>query len=220
MRQRNRKPRANPVHIAIILMLAIVIISLLSICQNGSASGEEQAVLESLPDQKIIDDQELTQLVATDMATEPVSDMMIHSDAERETVPARWVVERYAEIEISDAEMKELAAIVYLEAGNQCADGQQAVVEVILNRVVADNFPDTVHDVLHQGENSNVPQFSTIFYIDTAEPGEAQYTAIDAALYGQTILPEDVVYFSCYGENDRVWGEIGDHIFCRQYIWE
>jgi spore germination cell wall hydrolase CwlJ-like protein len=136
------------------------------------------------------------------------------------TQPAKSVVARYANVSITDAERQELAAVIYLEARNQGAEGQQAVAEVVLNRVIADNFPNTVHDVLHQGENSSVPQFSTVYYIDAAEPGRAQFAAIDAALYGKTILPEDVVYFSLEGENERVWGKIGDHVFCRQYIWE
>lgn len=135
-------------------------------------------------------------------------------------LPVKNVVARYAGVSITDAERKELAAVIYLEARNQGAEGQQAVAEVVLNRVIADNFPNTVHDVLHQGENSSVPQFSTVYYIDAAEPGQAQYAAIDAALYGKTILPDDVVYFSLEGENDRVWDKIGDHVFCRQYIWE
>ena len=97
--------------------------------------------------------------------------------------------------------------------------GQQAVVEVVFNRVLHSAFPDTVHDVLHQGENGDVPQFSTIYAVSTATPTQAQYDAINGALYGDTILDADVVFFSRNGENDRVWGQIGDHIFCREYIW-
>ena len=44
--------------------------------------------------------------------------------------------------------------------------------------------------------------------------------AIDAALYGPSILPVDVVFFSRNGENDRVWGKIGGHVFCYAYVWE
>lgn len=112
-----------------------------------------------------------------------------------------------------------LAAVVFLEAGNQSAEGQQAVVEVVFNRVLHSAFPDTVHDVLHQGEGSDVPQFSTIYAVSTATPTQAQYDAINGALYGDTILDADVVFFSRNGENGRVWGQIGDHIFCREYIW-
>lgn len=129
-------------------------------------------------------------------------------------------VPRYATVSMSEDERREMAGIVFLEARNQCAEGQQAVAEVILNRVISPDFPDTVHDVLHQNEDTAVPQFSTIGNLALAEPEAAQYEAIDAALYGPSILPEDVVFFSRDGENDRVWGKIQDHVFCYKYIWE
>lgn len=133
-----------------------------------------------------------------------------------ETAP----VERYAGITMTEAERDELAAIIYLEARGEPAEGQQAVAEVVLNRVIRQDFPDSVHEVLHQGEGTAVPQFSTIALLETAEPTQAQYDAIDAALYGPSILPGEVVFFSRTGENDRVWGTIGDHVFCYAYIWE
>lgn len=134
--------------------------------------------------------------------------------------PEAKPVPRYAGVNMSEDERRELAAIVFLESANQCAGGQQAVAEVVLNRVISPDFPDTVHDVLHEGEGTPVPQFSTIVKLDLAEPLAAQYAAIDAALYGPSILPEDVVFFSRDGENDRVWGKIQDHVFCYAYIWE
>lgn len=129
------------------------------------------------------------------------------------------VVERYSAIAMTEDELRDVAAITFLEAGNQSAEGQQAVVEVIFNRCIADNFPDTVTEVLYEGADTNCPQFSTIGLIDTIEPTQAQYDAINAALYGTSILPADVVFFSRGGENDRIWGRIGDHVFCRQYEW-
>lgn len=128
-------------------------------------------------------------------------------------------VPRYADVKITDTERDELAAIVQLEAGNQGARGQQAVAEVVLNRLISPDFPGTVHDILHQGEGTRVPQFSTVGNIAAAEPTQAQYDAIDAALYGDSVLPQDVVFFSRTGENDRVWGRIGDHVFCYAYQW-
>lgn len=155
-------------------------------------------------------------------AGEPISALFVAetevgqqvSDAENQ--PARAA--RYINIEMTPEEWDELAAVVFLESGNQCAEGQQAVVEVVFNRVLHSDFPDTVHDVLHEGESSSVPQFSTVYLIDTAVPMQAQYDAINGALYGDTILDADVVFFSRDGENDRVWGQIGDHVFCREYV--
>lgn len=134
--------------------------------------------------------------------------------------PTQKAVARYAEIFMTESERRELAAIIYLEARGEPAEGQQAVAEVVLNRVISPDFPNSVREVLHQGEGTDVPQFSTINLLASADPGQSQYDAIDAAVYGPSILPEDVVFFSRHGENDRVWGTIGSHVFCYAYIWE
>ncbi|MCC8156332.1 MAG: cell wall hydrolase [Oscillospiraceae bacterium] len=138
--------------------------------------------------------------------------------------PARDIAEptvngRYNAVEMTDAERDELAAIIWLEARGESAEGQQAVAEVVLNRVISADFPDTVTDVLHDGEHSGVKQFSSIGALPSAAPETAQYAAIDAALYGENILPADVVYFSRGAENGNIWGSIGGHVFCYGYDW-
>lgn len=120
---------------------------------------------------------------------------------------------RYGEITEDEREL--IARVIYLEARGEPAEGQQAVAEVILNRVAADNFPGSVEDVIYQEG-----QFSTASAIPEAAPGEDQYAAVDAAMYGDPVLPMNVVYFSREGENDDVWGTIGEHVFCYQYEWE
>lgn len=164
-----------------------------------------------------------THVIAVQEATAPtetVPPVMQPLAMEVEPMPEPERIPRYAGVCMSEDERREFAAIVFLESANQCAEGQQAVAEVVLNRVISPDFPDTVHDVLHEGEGAAIPQFSTIVKLDSAEPAAAQYAAIDAALYGPSILPEDVVFFSRSGENDRVWGKIQDHVFCYAYIWE
>ena len=154
-----------------------------------------------------------------DKETEPVQVAAADNNSELAT-EAPKKVSRYAEIHIEEWEIDEMAAIIYLEARNQSAKGQQAVAEVILNRVLYDGFPDSVYEVLHQGESKGVVQFTTVKCLDEAKPTEAQYKAINAALYGEPILPLDVVFFSRNGENDNVWGKIEDHVFCYAYKWE
>lgn len=127
---------------------------------------------------------------------------------------------RYDDIVFETWELDEMASIIYLEARNQSAEGQQAVAEVILNRVLADGFPDTITEVLHQGETKGVLQFTTITALESARPTKEQYQAINNALYGDPILPLDVVFFSRGGENQNVWGKIDDHVFCYAYKWE
>ena len=141
-----------------------------------------------------------------------IASPLTDSDVERivrENIPAS----RYAPIDATEYEL--LARLVWLEARGEPAEGQQAVAEVVLNRVAADNFPGSVEEVIFQKR-----QFAPAARIPDAEPTEAQYQAVDAALYGEPVLPLDVVYFSVAGENDNVWGTIGGHVFCYQYGWE
>lgn len=122
---------------------------------------------------------------------------------------------------MSQEDCELIAKIVYLEARGEPLEGQQAVAEVILNRVAAGNFPDSVKEVIFQGTDGNGPvQFSTAIHLDEAAPTDKQYAAVGQALYGEPILPMDVVFFSTTGENGRTWGAIGGHIFCYQYEWE
>jgi len=57
-------------------------------------------------------------------------------------------------------------------------------------------------------------QFRSVPWLEEAEPYQAQYDAIERALYGPFVLPENVVYFATFQTNDRVWNRIGGHIFC------
>ncbi len=48
-------------------------------------------------------------------------------------------------IQLDEIEQDMIARITMLEAGAEPDRGQQAVVEVILNRMYSDQFPDTVY---------------------------------------------------------------------------
>ncbi|MCD7927342.1 MAG: cell wall hydrolase [Oscillospiraceae bacterium] len=110
---------------------------------------------------------------------------------------------------LSQGDADLIAAIIYLEAGGESAEGQQAVAEVIFNRLLSDSFPDTIPEIIFQEG-----QFSSVALLDRANPGPEQYEALRNAIEGDRILPTGVVYFSQGGENDRVWGRIGGHVFC------
>lgn len=118
---------------------------------------------------------------------------------------------RYPDIQLTDEEKDLLAKVVWGEARGESAEGQQAVAEVILNRLASESFPDNLRDVVH-AEN----QFHTDFYLEEAMPEQAQFDAIDHAIYGPYILPEDVVHFATYCATENVWGQIGGHYFCYQ----
>lgn len=58
--------------------------------------------------------------------------------------------------EIRLGEMELLAQLVHAEAGNQDLEGKRLVVDVVLNRVRSDQFPDTVEEVIMQDSQFSV----------------------------------------------------------------
>lgn len=100
-------------------------------------------------------------------APEPVAERTSALAAERQTLtyiaparpeaaeetPEELTVEpepenRYAELHFSDEDVYILACLVYHEARGESFEGQVAVVEVVLNRMLSDYFPDTVEEVV------------------------------------------------------------------------
>lgn len=123
---------------------------------------------------------------------------------EPEVVPTR-----YPNVNLTDDEKYLMAKIIWLEARGESFQGQQAIAEIILNRLVSDRFPNTIRDVIYAEG-----QFSTTKFLDTAKPGEIQYKAIECALNRHSVLPMDVYFFGRGPRTSKVWGKIGGHIFC------
>lgn len=116
---------------------------------------------------------------------------------------------RYPGINLTAEERELMASVIWVEAQGESAEGQQAVAEVILNRLYSDRYPNTLRNVIY-AEN----QFRSVPYLKDAEPTQAQYQAIDRAIYGPYVLPDNVFFFATYAATDNVWGKIGNHIFC------
>ena len=119
---------------------------------------------------------------------------------------------RYPDLSLSDADVEMLAKLVCAEADGEPFEGQQAVAEVILNRVAASNFPGTVTGVIKAPD-----QFRAASQLYRAKPTHVQYEAVRRAWKGPYVLDKDVVFFSTGPVNKNVWGTIGNHTFCHQY---
>ena len=118
--------------------------------------------------------------------------------------------DRYASLTLSEEDLELLARLVYLESRGEPYEGQVAVAEVVLNRVLSDRFPDTVEEVIYQAG-----QFTPASYIESTTPGEEQYEAVADAVDGETcVTGADVVFFSGAPYNDRIYAVIGNHYFC------
>ena len=116
---------------------------------------------------------------------------------------------RYADITLTDADKDLMARIICAEAASESFEGQQAIAEVILNRLASHRFPDNVRSIIYAHD-----QFAGAENMHLTTPTYSQYKAIERAMYGPYILPDDVVYFAKFAVNKHVWGTIGSHIFC------
>lgn len=124
--------------------------------------------------------------------------------------PVREYVEpRYEGLKLTDEETTLLARLIYVEARGECEDGQQAIAEVVLNRITSGLFGNSLTNLIND-ESQFVPRK----LLKEAKPGQAQYEAIDRALYGPYVLPKEVMFYGRVRTTDSVWGNIGDHIFC------
>lgn len=128
--------------------------------------------------------------------------------------PPPETVSRYSDLEITEEDVYTLACLVYHEARGERFEGQVAVVEVVFNRMLSDQFPDTVEEVVFQ-RYGDVWQFSPAPYLWTAEPGEEQFQAVHTALNETeyNVTPE-TVYFSTAPYNEKISAIIGNHYFC------
>lgn len=116
---------------------------------------------------------------------------------------------RYPGVELTNEEIDLLARMVWVEARGETDVGQQAVAEVVLNRLVSEGFSDNIRDIVYSHN-----QFKSTQWLKEAEVTQTQLEAVYGALNGPYVLPIDVVHFATYAVTDRVWGTIGGHIFC------
>lgn len=119
---------------------------------------------------------------------------------------------RYPDVYLTLDEKELLARMVWVEARGESFEGQQAIAEIVLNRLAAGNFPNTLKGVIYAAD-----QFNSTPYLEDAEPTSTQYEAVERALSGPYVLPIDVVFFARFAVNDNIWGRIGGHIFCYQW---
>lgn len=107
---------------------------------------------------------------------------------------------------LTEEEIDLICRIVVLEAGNQSIEGQRAAIEVILNRIMSEYYPNTAYEVLSAegqfttwGARNNVSQdrideMKIVVYLvrDTPESVFEKYIEEN----GYTCLPQDYVYFA------------------------
>lgn len=119
---------------------------------------------------------------------------------------------RYPGLVLTNEEWNLIAKLICMEAASEPFEGQQAVAEVIFNRLASGRFQNSIHNIIYADG-----QFPSVEYLYKAKPDYSQYKAIEQALKGPYVLPGDVVFYAKFKINDNVWGQIGSHYFCYKY---
>ena len=112
---------------------------------------------------------------------------------------------------LDDTEL--LARLVWLEARGEDDEGQQAVVQVVLNRLASGRWGDSLHKVVYAPG-----QFSRAKSIPSVKPTEKEYRNVQIVLAStEPCLPPWVMYFVSRGkhkwEGYRKYTKIGSHWF-------
>ena len=144
------------------------------------------------------------------------------SEQEKEVQQNEEVKVNFQSYEMTDEELAEeayydslelLALCVEAEAGNQGLIGKKYVVDVVLNRVDDEDFPDNITDVILQ-----INAFSVVLdnRINEVSPTEETFRAIREELENRTDY--QVLFFTSegYSEYGTDWKKIGDHYFSRK----
>lgn len=132
----------------------------------------------------------------------------------------------------TNTELKYMACIIQAEAGNQPYSGKVAVGNVIMNRVKSSAFPNTIKEVIYQGNgkqfspvgNGSYSRFLREYSKNGAQIRECRKAAKDA-LTGRKNYIGDFLYFRTVAsmppdlkaKNANCHKIIGDHYFHATY---
>lgn len=133
------------------------------------------------------------------------------------TVPPQQIASEWrAPMSFTEEEIREMACVLTLECGNQCYEGQLAIANLIINRVLSGRWGSTVHDVLY-AEN----QFSVVYTTAYANcmangPQESCVQAVRDAASGNNNIGSYLSYralWSVSPSNYTDYTIIQDHLF-------
>ena len=107
----------------------------------------------------------------------------------------------------SEYERKLLERLVECEAGVESLTGKIAVVNVVLNRIKSDAFPNTITDVIYQ-KNQFEPVVTGI--IDNKEASQESIEAVKRAFKGERVVDEGILYFwaSWLDSSNDLWNHV------------
>lgn len=126
-------------------------------------------------------------------------------------------------IDMNEDDIYMLACQTFVEAGAEPYDAQVGVASVIINRILSDQFPDNVTDVLYES-GQFPPAYNGL--LDAAMENGSGYEVMDAvndALYGAKPVG-DYLYFNMAAgvnlDDCKSFMKIGDTVFFSPKYWD
>lgn len=98
---------------------------------------------------------------------------------------------RYTKLKLTPAEKQLLARLVAVNAGGECSEGQQAMVEVLLNRLLSSEFPNDLKDLVFGEE-----PVCDVHLLNDVQLTSTQYLAVERAINGPYLLTTNVTDFT------------------------
>ncbi len=118
---------------------------------------------------------------------------------------------RIAVVELDPEEKRLLADMLWVLGREESEQCQQALAEVVLNRLASDNYPSSVQEVLKDDI------FPSQKELDAAETTRQQMTIVEQAVSGERVLTRDVMTFSkAEAGAETGEGTIGSYQFRRR----
>lgn len=206
-RKRHNRVRNRLIAVSIVSMLLGFMVG------HGSCSASTAAPVPAQADALEVEPPPFVIQIQSETETN-ASNTLEALEPERET----FNLYEHIAMEMTSEEMRLLETILALEAQDEPYEGQKAVVEVIFNRVLSPDFPDTVYDVLSQKG-----QFATWKWRNKPynTPNKTQTDVIAEVIANgnqNTVLPEGYVFFSVGKVNGTDFIKIGNHQFSRAKV--
>ena len=184
---------------------AVTITQLPATTSNAVTAQQTTHIVTTCTTPQFIETSIVTDTVITEPPNEPppITDTFAESAAtiytEVEDVVCAEVLEPYIEpepathyidnsISFTDSEIQLLAALVYLEGGNEPYECKAAIASTVINRMMLTH--DTLYNVLYAPG-----QFTTASMLTSTTPSDECVSAVQSVITSGTTLPIYVIFF-------------------------
>lgn len=126
------------------------------------------------------------------------------------------------EMGFTEADVDLLNRLVEAEAGSEPYQGKIAVVNVIINRIKSNKYPNNIYDVIYQPNQFEVVNIGTI---NTKIPSDETKMAVKEALNGAKAVSDNIKLFwaDYLSKSNPIWKHcqvrtvIGGHLFSDEW---